>query len=82
MNEEKLLRILANGQDAVMKGAADMWRNAIADTVLILLEADEPITRDTLRQGLQMQITQQDNPIRKATLLGALNVLNGRLPRD
>ncbi len=82
MNEEKLAAILARGDVAALNGAADMWRNAIADMTLALIEAGEDVTRETLRQGIGMQITACENKFDRARLVGALNVLNGRPPRD
>ena len=74
-------RLRAQREADMEKGAADMWRTTVADTVIALLRADEPVTRDRLRQEIEAQITASDNRFDKARMLGALNVLNGRNPR-
>ena len=82
MDVTKFTAVLAKGEDAALKGSADMWRNVIADTTLALLEMGEVITRDSLRAAVEIQISTNDNKFERARLLGALNVLNGRQPHD
>lgn len=79
---EKADRILAAREAAMETGARDMWRNTLADTVIHLLDAGEPISRDTLRQAVEAQIAVTENRYLRSQMLGTLNVLNGRLPRD
>ncbi len=76
-------RILARQEAALEKGAADMWRNAIADTVLVLLEEEGEVTRDSLRRALEARADNEGtNRYVRATCRGALNALAGRPPRD
>lgn len=79
---EKADRIQAKRDAAIEQGGRDMWREIVADTVLMLLNRDEPVTRDGLRGHIETQITQEDNKFARAKMIGALNVLNGRQPRD
>ena len=79
---EKTDRILAKRDAILEQGGRDMWRTIIADTVMALLAADEPVTRDRLRQDIETQIGLVEGRFEKAKRLGALNILNGRAPQD
>lgn len=79
---EKADRILAKHEAVLQNGAADMWRIALADTVLIMLNEGAEITRDTLLTRIAGQMDATENKIVRANLMGTINVLNGRLPRD
>ena len=79
---EKAERLLARQAEALETGAAAMWRTAIADTVLVLLETDGEVTRDTLRRAIEAQADSETaSRIQRATCRGALNALDGRPPR-
>jgi hypothetical protein len=82
MDEQKLAAVLAKGEEAAMKGSADMWRNVIADTTLVLIELGEHVTRASLRQAIEVQLADCSGKFDRARLMGALNALNGRVPRD
>ena len=79
---EKADRLKARQDKMLEQGGRDMWRNIIADTVMALLAADEPVTRDRLRQDIVTQIGLVEGRFEKAKRLGALNILNGRAPQD
>ena len=79
---EKTDRILAKRDAILEQGGRDMWRTIIADTVMALLAADEPVTRDRLRQDIETQIGLIEGRFEIAKRLGALNILNGRAPQD
>ena len=60
-----------------------MWRHAIAETVLILLEEDGEITRDSLRRAIAARADHEGtNRLLRASYRGALNALEGRPPKD
>lgn len=83
MDEKKIAAVLAKGEDAALRGYADMWRNAVADAVLILLEETGEVTRETLRQALEARANDTGiSKFKRAELQGALNALAGRPPRD
>lgn len=81
MDEQIRAVALAKGEKAAMAGAGGMWRNAIADVTLALLEMGEQVTRETLRQEIAAHIVSCDNKFTRARLVAALNVLNGKTPR-
>jgi len=63
------------------KGATTVWRNALADAVMRLLETDGAVTRDTLRRTLEAERDAEGTGrLYRATLQGALNALDGRPP--
>ncbi len=80
---EKADRLLARQEAALEQGAAKMWRITLADTVMAMLDAGDEITRDTLRWNIQGQIdAMQEHKALRAMKTAALEVLNGRKPRD
>lgn len=63
------------------KGALTVWRNALADAVMRLLETDGTVSRDSLRRALEAERDASGhNRLYQATLQGALNALAGRPP--
>jgi hypothetical protein len=80
---EKADRILARREAAMEQGAAGMWRITIADTVMTMLDAGDEITRDTLLWSIEGQIAaMEEHKALKAMKQAALDVLNGKRPRD
>lgn len=80
---EKADRILASQEAVLMKGAANMWRITLADTVMSMLDDGDEITRDTLRWHIEGQIAATEHhPALRAMKQDALDVLNGQQPRD
>ena len=70
-------------QAALEQGSEKMWRNVMADAVLVLFETDGVVTREALKVALEKSEADQSQTIyRRATFRGALNALDGRPPRD
>jgi len=64
------------------EGAEAMWRNIFADTVIEMLNRDESVTRDSLRERLIAMIADDaTDRLTKASLQGALKGLDGKMPR-
>jgi hypothetical protein len=79
---EKADRLLARHEEALEKGGADMWRNLVADTVMMMLDDGVEISRTTIEDRLEQLRTDSDSRMVRAQCRGAINVLNGRAPRD
>ncbi len=63
------------------QGAMTVWRNALAEAVMRLLETDGTVTRENLRRALEAERDASGhNRLYQATLQGALNALDGRPP--
>lgn len=58
-----------------------MWRNAIADTVLKMLETGTEVTKANLNSALESgAIDDNKTTIERAVYIGALKALNGNPP--
>jgi len=63
------------------QGAELMWRNILADTVVDMLNRDEHLTREALRDRLIAMLAEDErNRFDKASIQGALKGLDGRMP--
>lgn len=74
--------ITAMRMAAQERGGRHMWRNIIADTVMQMLRAGELVTSDALRQTIEGHVVTSKDRYISGQMLGALNVLNGRAPKD
>lgn len=63
------------------QGAELMWRNILADTVVDMLNRDEHLTREALRDRLITMLAEDERSrFDKASIQGALKGLDGRMP--
>lgn len=63
------------------QGAELMWRNILADTVVDMLNRDEHLTREALRDRLIAMLAEDERSrFDKASIQGALKGLDGRMP--
>ena len=63
------------------EGAELMWRNVFADIVIEMLNEDETLTRDSIRDKLIARIASDGiGRFDKASLQGALKGLDGKMP--
>ncbi len=82
MNDGKQTKSYAEWAKEVWnEGAETMWRNAIADTVIGMLERGQEVTRDSLRSALETQVVSDNTPtLYRSTLIGAVKALDGNPP--
>lgn len=79
--KDEITDLAAQALEVWEQGAEMMWRNAIADTVLEILEAKGKVTRGRLRAALEAKSDAKGcTNLERATLRGALNALDGRPP--
>lgn len=80
---DKAERLLARNQEALEKGASAMWRTALADTVMTLLNRDGTLDRDSLRAELEARRDAANEArYERSIIQGAINAVDGRAPKE
>lgn len=79
---DEIERLSAQAHAMWEEGAEAMWRNIFADTVIEMLNRDEIVTRDSLRERLVGLIADDTTSrLDRASLQGALKGLDGKMPK-
>lgn len=79
MSEDDAKSFADKAMEDFEEGMTVLWRNAIADTVLELLESDGTVTKKSLRDEIVARIADESRSrIEKATFRGALKALDGQ----
>lgn len=81
MTKKDISQLAAETAKMWEEGAELMWRNALADIVIQMLERDGSVTRDSIKDELMHRIADNNTDrLTKATMQGALKGLDGRMP--